>query len=148
MKIAYLLVLLLGGGIALARIWMSIKKARDRPAHSWDAKLIEKLRAEGSDPFQPHDVVFFFGMPNEGAAQRVVERLVRDGFEAEYKYVPDQSELCYAVHAQRAIRLSVSDMQATSRKFNAMADEFHGRYDGWAAAHNKRPGQEGGAGGE
>ena len=115
MRIAYLLLLLLGGGIALARIWMSIKKARDLPAHSWDAKLIEKLRAEGSDPFQPHDVVFFFGLPNENAAQRVVERLVRDGFTAEYKHVLDQSELCYAVHA------------------------FHGRYDGWAAAHNKRP---------
>ena len=130
MRIAYLLLLLLGGGIALARIWMSIKKARDLPAHSWDAKLIEKLRAEGSDPFQPHDVVFFFGLPNENAAH---------GFTAEYKHVPDQSELCYAVHAQRSIRLSVSDMQATSRKFNDMAAEFHGRYDGWAAAHNKRP---------
>lgn len=139
MRIAYLLLLLLGGGIALARIWMSIKKARDLPAHSWDAKLIEKLRAQGSDPFQPHDVVFFFGLPDENAAQRVVERLVRDGFAAEYKRVPDQSELCYAVHAQRSIRLSVSDMQATSRKFNDMAAEFHGRYDGWAAAHNKRP---------
>ncbi|MCW5570879.1 MAG: ribonuclease E inhibitor RraB, partial [Steroidobacteraceae bacterium] len=138
MRIAYLLLLLLGGGIALARIWMSIKKARDLPAHSWDAKLIEKLRAQGSDPFQPHDVVFFFGLPDENAAQRVVERLVRDGFAAEYKRVPDQSELCYAVHAQRSIRLSVSDMQATSRKFNDMAAEFHGRYDGWAAAHNKR----------
>lgn len=121
MRIAYLLLLLLGGGIALARIWMSIKKARDLPAHSWDAKLIEKLRAQGSDPFQPHDVVFFFGLPDENAAQRVVERLVRDGFAAEYKRVPDQSELCYAVHAQRSIRLSVSDMQATSRKFNDMA---------------------------
>ncbi|MGE0581963.1 MAG: ribonuclease E inhibitor RraB [Steroidobacteraceae bacterium] len=139
MKIAYLLLLLFGGAVALARIWMSIKKARDLPAHSWDAKLIEKLRASGSDPFQPHDVVFFFGMPNEGAAQRAVERLVRDGYAAEYKHVPDQSELAYAVHAQRSIRLSVSDMQATSRKFNDMAAELHGRYDGWAAAHNKRP---------
>ena len=139
MRIAYLLLLLLGGGIALARIWMSIKKARDLPAHSWDAKLIEKLRAAGSDPFQPHDVVFFFGLPSESAAQRVVERLVRDGYAAEYKHTPDQAELAYAVHAQRSIRLSVSDMQETSRKFNAMAAEFHGRYDGWAAAHNQRP---------
>lgn len=137
MRIAYLF-LLLGGAVAIARIWMSIKKARDRPAHSWDAKLIEKLRAEGSDPFQPHEVVFFFGLPSENAAQRVVERLVREGFAAEYKHVPDQSELGYAVHAQKSIRLSVSDMQETSRRFNAMADEFHGRYDGWAAAHNKR----------
>lgn len=139
MKIAYLLLLLLGGAVALARIWMSIKKARDLPAHSWDAKLIEKLRFEGSDPFQPHDVVFFFGLPSEDAAQRVVERLVRDGYAAEYKHVPDQPELSYAVHAQRSIRLSVSDMQETSRKFNDMAAEFRGRYDGWAAAHNKRP---------
>mgnify|MGYP001219919032 CR=1 FL=1 len=90
-------------------------------------------------PFLVFGVVFFFGLPNEGAAQRVVERLVRDGYAAEYKHVPDQAELSYAVHAQRSIRLSVSDMQETSRKFNDMAAEFHGRYDGWAAAHNKRP---------
>ncbi|MBV6417781.1 MAG: hypothetical protein CMLOHMNK_02545 [Steroidobacteraceae bacterium] len=138
MKIVYLLLLLLGGAIALARIWVSIKRARDLPAHSWDEKLIAKLRAEGSDPFQPHDVVFFFGMPSEAAARRVVERLAREGFEAEYKHVPDQPEFCYAVHAQRSLRLSVPDMKATSRRFNALADEFHGRYDGWAAAHNKR----------
>ena len=47
MKIAYLLLLMLGGTVALARIWVSIRKARDRPAHSWDARLIEKLRAAG-----------------------------------------------------------------------------------------------------
>ncbi len=138
MKLTYLLLLLAGGGVALARIYFSVKKYRDRPAHNWDAKLIESLRQQGSDPFQPHDVVFFFGLPSENAAQRVVERLVRDGYGAEYKHVPDQIELPYSVHAQRSVRLSVSDMQGTSRKFNTMAEEFHGRYDGWAAAHNKK----------
>lgn len=137
MKLAYLL-LLIGGAAALVRIWFSVKKYRDQPAHNWDAKLIESLRKQGSDPFQPHDVVFFFGFPGESEAQRVVERLVQDGYAAEYRHAPDQPELSYSVHAQRSVRLSVSDMQATSRKLNALASEFHGRYDGWAAAHNKR----------
>lgn len=136
MTLAYVL-LFLGGAIAVGRIWVSIKRARDRPAYSWDAKLIEKLRLDGSDPFQPHDVVFFFGLPSEGAAQRVVERLVRDGYTAEYQHVADQTDLPYSVHAQRSMRLSVPDMQAVSHQFNQLAAELHGRYDGWAAASNR-----------
>lgn len=137
MTLAYVF-LFLGGAIAIWRIWLSIKRARDRPAHSWDERLIERLRLEGSDPFQPHDVVFFFGLPSEDSAQRVVERLVREGYLAEYKHVHEQVELTFSVHAQRSIRLSVPDMQATSRKFNELAAEFHGRYDGWAAASNRK----------
>lgn len=140
MTVAYIL-LFLGGAIALARIWISIKRARDRPAHSWDAKLIEKLRMEGSDPFQPHDVVFFFGLPDEEAARRLVEMLVREGYTAEFKHVEAQIELSYSVHAQRSLRLSVPEMQATSRRFNEIMIEYHGRYDGWAAASNRRPQQ-------
>lgn len=139
MTLAYIF-LVLGGVIAIWRIWISIKRARDLPAHSWDERLIEKLRLEGSDPFQPHDVVFFFGMPNEKAAQLVVERLVREGYAAEYKRVEEQVELGFSVHAQRSIRLSVPDMQATSRRFNELAAELHGRYDGWAAASNRKAG--------
>jgi hypothetical protein len=139
MTLAYIF-LFFGGAIAIWRIWINIKRARDRPAHSWDARLIEKLRLEGSDPFQPHDVVFFFGLPSEKSAQLIVERLVREGYQAEYRQVHEQVELAFSVHAQRSLRLSVPDMQATSRRFNELAAEFHGRYDGWAAASNRKIG--------
>jgi len=139
MTLAYIF-LFFGGAIAIWRIWINIKRARDRPAHSWDERLIEKLRLEGSDPFQPHDVVFFFGLPSERSAQLIVERLVREGYQAEYRQVREQVELAFSVHAQRSLRLSVPDMQATSRRFNELAAEFHGRYDGWAAASNRRIG--------
>lgn len=137
MTLAYVF-LFFGGAIAIWRIWISVKRARDRPAHSWDERLIERLRHEGSDPFQPHDVVFFFGLPTENSAQLVVERLVREGYLAEYKHVQEQVDLAFSVHAQRSVRLSVPDMQATSHRFNELAAEFHGRYDGWAAASNRK----------
>lgn len=134
------LMLAAGGAIAVYRIWLSVKKLREQPANDWDTKLIERMRAQGSDPFKPHDVVFFFGFPAENAAQRAVERLVRESYGAEYRHVPDHRDLPFSVHAQKAVRLSIEDMQETSRRFNALAQELGGRYDGWAAAHNERDG--------
>jgi len=130
--------LAVGAIVAVVRIFYSLRKYRAKPESDWDSKMIEKLRTQGSDPFKPHEVVFFFGFPNEAAASRVVAQLERDGYAAESKHVPDNTLLPFSVHAQRAVRLSVSDMQATSRAFNALAETEGGRYDGWAASHNER----------
>lgn len=124
-----------GGVIAGLRIYFNIRKIRAAEENDWDAKLIERLRLSGSDPFKSHEVDFFFGMPNERAAQSTIERLVSDGFHADYRHVPEHIDFPYSIHARKAMRLAVPDMQATSRKFSALAREFEGRYDGWSAAH-------------
>ena len=45
----------------------------------------------------------------------------------------------YTLHARKAIRISVSEMQEQTREFRALALQHQGRYDGWAAAGMMRP---------
>lgn len=127
--------IILGAIVSFVRIFTNLRKLREQRGDSFDAKLIERLRLTGSDPFKPHDVDFFFAMPNERAAQAVIERLVADGFTADYKRLEDHGEQPFSVHASKQMRLSVPDMQDTSRRFGALADQHGGRYDGWAASH-------------
>jgi len=133
-----LFLLFIGGLLTLARIYFKVRNLRDKPASDWDAKQIERLRLDGSDPFKAHDVDFFFAMSNESGATRLVDRLRAEGFEPNLMQMPAQLEHPFSVHAQKAIRLSVPEMQALSVRFNALAEELGGRYDGWAAAHVRR----------
>ena len=63
--------LVVAGAVALGRIYYGIRKAKEKTEKDWDAKLIERLRMSGSDPFQPHEVDFFMALPSEAAGQAV-----------------------------------------------------------------------------
>jgi len=57
----------------------------------------------------------------------------------DYRRMPaDQSDRC-TLHASKAIRVSVTEMQALTREFREIAARHQGRYDGWAAAGMTRP---------
>ena len=59
-----LTLLVVAGAAALARIYYGLRKMKEKTEKDWDARVIERLRAAGSDPFQPHDVDFFMAMPS------------------------------------------------------------------------------------
>jgi regulator of ribonuclease activity B len=40
----------------------------------------------------------------------------------------------FSLHARKKLRLLVPDMQALSKRFNELAVQYGGRYDGWAVA--------------
>jgi hypothetical protein len=119
--------------IIIARIFFKIKSIRSTKQESWDARMIEQLRAKGYAPFNEYKVDFFLALPDEGACQRVRSRLESDGFSVDTKPMTEKTDLPYSLHASKSMRLIVPDMQALSARLDALAEEFGGRYDGWTA---------------
>ncbi len=135
----WFVVLLLGAGLfALYRIYLSLRKLRDHSNDDWDAKLVEKLRLAGSDPFQPHEVDFFFALPSEAAAQAVTAELEAQGFRVDGRPASDNEDYPWSLHVAKSLRISVPGMREQSRGFAALARAHGGRYDGWAAGHVAR----------
>jgi hypothetical protein len=65
--------------------------------------------------------------------QSVRTRLESDGFGVDVKPLENDPELNFSLHATKTMRLIVPDMQELGKKLTAIATEFRGRYDGWAA---------------
>lgn len=119
--------------IIIARIYFKIRKIQDSKQESWDAKIIEQLRSKGYAPFNEYKVDFFIALPDEAACQSVRTRLETDGFSVDAKPMTEKIDLPYSLHASKSMRLIVPDMQAMSQRLTTLAEEFGGRYDGWAA---------------
>lgn len=132
---SWLLTLLVVALVAIAvRIYFNVRKVRRASDTDWDAKQIEHLRAQGSDPFQPHAVDFFFALPNAAAVQALRSQLELDGYEIDTRAMPDSADQPISLHARKSLRLSVPDMKDLSRRFGRLALSHGGRYDGWTAA--------------
>lgn len=129
-----LILLILVAVAVLARIYFSLRKVRTASLRAdWDAQQISQLRSLGSDPFQPHPVDFFFGLPSEAACQAVRRELELEGYTVDVRPVPEAVDQTFSLHACRSMRLSVPDMQELSHRFGVLAGVNGGRYDGWTA---------------
>ena len=120
--------------IIVARVYFNMRKVKQaNSTESWDEKVIAGLRQRGYAPFNPYPVDFFLALPDEAAVQGVRSRLESDGFTVDVKPLENDPELHFSLHAKKTMRLIVPDMQELGRKLTAIATEFRGRYDGWAA---------------
>ena len=120
--------------IIVARVFFNMRKVKQATStESWDEKVIAGLRQRGYAPFNPYPVDFFLALPDEAAVQGVRSRLESDGFTVDVKPLENDPELHFSLHANKTMRLIVPDMQELGRKLTAIATEFRGRYDGWAA---------------
>jgi hypothetical protein len=128
-----LALVIFAAGAVIYRLYSTVKQGREVHGSDWDEKLIAELRKRGHDPFQPHDVNFFFALPNEAACTAVNRRLETEGFAIDVKAVPDNTEFPYSLHASKNMRISAAEMKELSRRFNLLATSNQGRYDGWAA---------------
>lgn len=118
--------------LIVARVYFKLRAAqRDRVA-SWDAQLIERLRSRGYLPFNDYSVDFFLALPDQAATQAVRARLEPE-FSVDIKPMQDEADFPFSLHASKSMRLILPDMQALSARMTALATEFRGRYDGWAA---------------
>jgi Regulator of ribonuclease activity B len=115
-----------------ARVYFKLRAAARNRVASWDAQLIERLRARGYVPFNDYPVDFFLALPDEAACQNVRARLEPE-FGVDIKPMQEEAEFPLSLHATKTMRLILPDMQALSARMSALAAEFHGRYDGWAA---------------
>jgi hypothetical protein len=135
----WFVILLIGAGaFALYRIFSSLRKLRDHSNDDFDAKLVEKLRLAGSDPFQPHEVDFFFALPSAAAAESLKSALAAEGYRVDIRPAPENEDYPFSLHVAKALRISVPGMRELSRGFARRASAHGGRYDGWAAGHVAR----------
>ena len=128
-----LLLLVVFAGIAVIyRFYNTLKKGKEVHGGDWDTKLITELRKRGQDPFQPHDVNFFFALPNEPACTAINRQLEGEGFAVDVKAVPG-NEFPFSLSATRNMRIHAEEMRALSRRFAELAKSHQGRYDGWGS---------------
>ena len=118
--------------VIVARLYFKLRAAQRARVASWDAQLIERLRARGYVPFNDYPVDFFLALPDESSCQQVRARLEPE-FGVDVKPMQDEAEFAFSLHATKSMRLILPDLQALSARMTALATEFHGRYDGWAA---------------
>jgi hypothetical protein len=129
-----IIVFVIAVAIIVARVWFNMKKLKQaNSTESWDEKVIAGLRSRGYAPFNAYPVDFFLALPDDVAAQGVKARLESEGFGVDTKPMENDPELNVSLHATKTMRLIVPDMQELGRRMTALATEFRGRYDGWAA---------------
>jgi len=130
-----LTLLFVAGAAALGRIYYALRNTKEKTEKDWDARLIERLRAEGTDPFQPHDVDFFMALPSEAAGHAVGAILLTEGYRVDVKPAPDNpGDHPFSLHATKSLRLSVPGMRELTARFQELATAHGGHYDGWSAA--------------
>ena len=130
----WVMLLILAAALVLiaARIYFKLRAAHKSRAESWDEQTIARLRQSGYAPFNDYRVDFFLALPDEAACKGARARLEPE-FSVDVKPLENDPELAYSLHATKTMRLVVPDMQDLTRRLTALATEFHGRYDGWAA---------------
>ncbi len=120
--------------IIAARVYFNMRRVRQaNSTESWDEKVIAGLRSRGYAPFNAYPVDFFLALPDEAAVQGARARLESEGFGVDVKPMENDPELNFSLHATKTMKLIVPDMQELGRRMTALATEFRGRYDGWAA---------------
>jgi Regulator of ribonuclease activity B len=119
-------------GAIAARIYFKWRAAQRLRAAGWDERIIERLRGRGYAPFTDYRVDFFLALPDETACQAVRTRLEPE-FSVDVKGMEGDSNLPFSLHASKTMRLILPDMKTISRRMTALAGEYQGRYDGWAA---------------
>ncbi len=125
----------LGAGalLALVRIGMILRRQQQQRGDGWDAQLVRNFRAQGGQGFQPVDIDFFFGVPDEAHCVPLAEGLRADGCEVDYKPATSEGATGYSLHARKSLRVSVDTMQEHSRRYKLLAVPQGASYDGWAA---------------
>jgi hypothetical protein len=108
--------------------------------HDGDRQVLKALAGHGSDLSKPHHIVQWFYFPSRRVAQAVSARLEREGLGVQevkpapaswWKRLFGQASWTCVVETHM-----VPNEEAIFRntdRFNALAREFGGEYDGWEA---------------
>jgi len=128
----FLFLLIAVGAFSLLRIvsqWRGL--SRKKRGLDWDEQFIQNLRKAGVDTFEPQAVDFFFTLPTRAACEQVAFALRPDGYTLDIK---EDDAGGFSLHAQRSMRLIISEMQALTARFGQLAQQHGGTYDNWAVA--------------
>jgi Regulator of ribonuclease activity B len=118
--------------LACWRVYIKIKTAATQRADDWDEQLVKNWRAQGGNGFAPTDVDFFFGVPDSAHCELLANALQADACVVDFRPATTEGATGYTMHAAKAIRISVSEMQEHSARYRRLAAQHESRYDGWA----------------
>ncbi|MGH8207693.1 MAG: ribonuclease E inhibitor RraB [Steroidobacteraceae bacterium] len=124
------LLLILAAAVALARIVFAIRRTRSQPRNDWDTQMVRNLRAHGANAFTPYEVDFFFSVPDEAGCRALRGTLEPEGFAIDVRDMRSGGT-GFSLHATKRLQISVSAMQEISQRFNTLAEQLGGDYDGW-----------------
>lgn len=124
-----MLLLVLAALLALVRVVVIVRRARAAPRDDWDARMVKDLRASGANAFTPYEIDFFFTLPDEPSCNSMRQRLESDGFATDARGMNEAEG--FSLHASKRLRVSVSEMQGYTQRFQELAAQFGGQYDGW-----------------
>ena len=54
--------LVIAGLVAVARVYLTVRRMSAQRKDDWDERLVKNLRAQGGDMFRPYDVDFFLSL--------------------------------------------------------------------------------------
>ena len=129
---AFILVMVAALAVIALRVFFKLRAAHGARRESWDARVIERLRSQGYAPFKEYPVDFFLALPDLAACEAVRARLTPE-FSVDTKPLENDPDHGFSLHASKTMRLLVPDIQAISTRMTALATQYKGRYDGWAA---------------
>lgn len=124
--------LLVAAAVAILRVAVVVRRARSNKEENWDARMVRDLRKSGANSFTPYEVDFFFTLPNEQACASVRARLESEGFATDSRAQTDLPDgEAFSLHATKRLRVTTDAMQDYSQRFQELAGQLGGHYDGW-----------------
>lgn len=102
-----------------------------------DRKIMAKLKAQGLDFSQPHQIGFVLYFPSEETASQAAGDLKKEGYDTTMEKSADGVAWC--LRAQTAMILHENKLGLIRRTFTCLAMNHQGYYDGWNVEGIKPP---------
>ena len=108
-------------------------------SHQGDEQLFGILNQMGVDMAKPRELNFYFGFPNEAAADSAMKVLTTRKFQSEksVNQPPFWKRLFvkpdWTVSASREMALDKETVKKITTLFQQIANKYEGNYDGWEA---------------
>lgn len=100
-----------------------------KTAPDLDQQVLDQLKKAGSDMSKPHNIEFFLYFENQEAADRAAKQVEKDVENAKVQRAANDSAwLCFAT---KRMVPDHEELVRLRKRFNSIASESQGEYDGW-----------------
>jgi len=100
-----------------------------KTAPDLDQQVLDQLKKAGSDMSKPHNIEFFLYFENQEAADRAAKEVEQDVENVKVQRAANDSAwLCFAT---KRMVPDHEELVRLRKRFNSIASESQGEYDGW-----------------